>query len=236
MSASGTYDFAPGVGEVILNALSRIGIRGPSIKAEHLATAAVEANLLQAEWANKGPTLWTVDTVVTPTVVGTATYPVPPETIMILNVTRGILNGDGTETDIVISPLSRQEYFSYPNKTTPGPPTSFWFDRQISPTITLWPVPDDVYNLNVQRFRQIQDANIGAAGNFQIPYRWLDAACAGLAFRLARHYATNLEMQRKIDYEGNKAMGMRGAYDIAADQDVEDSSLYILPALSGYYR
>ena len=236
MTTSGTYDFAPGVGECLLNAFSRIGIRGPSLKAEHFQTGYMEANLMQAEWSNRGPTLWTVDTVTTPTVAGTATYSVPAATIMILNVTRGIILNDGTETDIVITPLSRQEYFSYPNKSTPGPPTSYWFDRTISPTITLWPVPDDVFNLNVQRFRQIQDADMAAAGNFEIPYRWLDAACAGLALRLSRHYATNLEQQRKIDYEGNKAMGMKGAYDHAADQDTEESHLYILPALIGYYR
>jgi len=236
MTTSGTYDFAPGVGEVILNAFSRIGMRAPSLKAEHFVTAAMEANLLQVEWSNRGPTLWTIDTVVTPTVAGTATYPVPATTIMVLNVSRGILNSDGSETDIVLSPLSRQEYFSYPNKATLGSPTSYWFDRQIAPTITLWPVPDDVYNLNVQRFRQVQDANVAAAGNFEVPYRWLDAAAAGLALRLSRHYATNLEQQRKIDYEGNKAMGMKGAYDHAADQDVEDASLFILPALVGYYR
>jgi len=62
MSApSGTYDFAPSVGECVLNALSRIRIRGPMVKAEHLFTVQMEANLMQQQWNNMGCNLWTQD-------------------------------------------------------------------------------------------------------------------------------------------------------------------------------
>lgn len=195
-----------------------------------------EANLMQVEWSNKGPNLWTVSEFVIPTVQGVATYQIPQQTIMVLNATIGTVASDGTQTEIVITSLSRTEYASYPIKTTQGRPTSYWFDRLIAPTITLWPVPDNVYNLNVWLFSQVQDASVQGAGSFQIPYRWLDAACAGLAWRLARHYAPpELEQLRKQDYEGVPGLH-KGAYQIAADQDTEDTSLYLVPALSGYYR
>lgn len=190
---------------------------------------------MQVEWSNKGPNLWTVSEFVIPAVQGTATYSIPPQTIMVLNMTRGTVASDGTETEITMTSLSRTEYVSYPIKTIQGPPVSYWFDRLIASSITLWPVPDNSYNINVWLFSQVQDADVSGATQFQVPYRWLDAACAGLAWRLARHYAPpEVEMLRKQDYLGD---GMhKGVYQIAADQDVEDTSLYLVPALSGYYR
>jgi len=231
MTTTGTYGFAPSGGEVLLNALSRIGKRGPDIKPEHLMTGAFEASLMQVEWNNRGPNLWTVDEQTIPTVVGTAVYAVPATTIMVLDVTIGFIQTDGSQTELRISPISRSEYMSYPNKTTPGRPTIYWYDRLAAPSITLWPVPDQVYNLNFFRYRQIQDFSLNGAPQPEWINRFLDAGCAGIAKRLARHYpppppATIGDL--KADYEE--------AYKYAATQDVEDSQLYIMPSLSSYFR
>ena len=84
--------FAPSVGESVLNALSRIRIRGPMVKAEHLFTAQMEANLMQQQWNNMGPNLWTQDDnpIVIACVAGQATYSVPGITVMMTNVTRSL--------------------------------------------------------------------------------------------------------------------------------------------------
>jgi hypothetical protein len=226
LATTGTYSFAPSVGECVLNALSRLQIRGPAVMAEHMQQALIEANLMQAEWSNRGPNLWDVDLQTVSMIPGQASYAVPPETVMILDVTVG-LGTAPDETEIRITPLSRSEYMSYPNKDTPGRPTSYWFDRLIAPTITLWPVPDQDYSLNYYRYRQIQDAATASATNFEIPFLWLDAACAGLAHRLARHYAPQLEQQRKMDAVE--------AWGYAATQNVEDAPLYITPMIGAYY-
>jgi len=52
--------------------------------------------------------------------------------------------------------------------------------------------------------------------------------CAGLAYRLARIYAPALEDKRKTDY--------MEAWQIAADSDLENTPVRIIPRLSGYYR
>jgi hypothetical protein len=222
-----TFAFAPSIGECGLNALSRIRIRGSMVKAEHLHQTYLESNLMQAEWSNRGPNLWTVDSFVIETVIGQATYPIPPETVMVLNVTLGL----GTapwEQELTITSVSRQEYTMYPNKGKIARPTTYWFDRLLAPQITLWPVPDQIYNLHITRFRQIMDASLRNAGNLEIPYLWLDCACAGLSHRLARHYAQDLEGQRKGDYDE--------AYRIASTQNVEDAPLYIVPMVWSYFR
>jgi len=225
-NTSGTFNFFPSLGEVTLNALSRIRIRGPAVLAEHLHQAWMEANLMQVEWSNRGPNLWKVSEAIYPTVPGVATYSIPSTVIMVLNVTIGA----GTypeEQELTLTTITRQEYTMQPNKATQARPTSFWFDRLISPTITLWPTPDQVYNLHVWSFGQQFDAVQRGAMQLDVPYRWLDAACAGLSARLAVHYAQDLEAARKTMSDD--------AYRIAATQDTEDGSIYLLPMVQGYY-
>ena len=225
LNVTNSFDFAPSVGECVLNALSRIQIRGPMIKQSMLMIAAMEANLMQSEWSNRGPNLWTVDAQEVDTVPGYATYTVDPSTIAVLEVTLG--QGDPPdETEIMLTSISRTQYMAYPNKQLQGRPTVYWYDILISPTITLWPVPDRVYHLHFSRDRQQMDATMRNAGNFEAPYRWLDACCAGLSHRLARHYAPALEGQRKADYAE--------AYKFAANRDTENAMLYISPMLEYY--
>ena len=46
-------------------------------------------------------------------------------------------------TDISTSRIGRQDYLTIPDKTTQGRPTQFFVDRQITPTITVWPSPEN---------------------------------------------------------------------------------------------
>jgi len=164
------------------------------------------------------------------TSVPAATYSVDPITVMILDVYVTIgTNGTTTEIDRIIMPVSRTEYASYPNKQQAGFPTVFWFDRLISPTITLWPSPDgNEVSFKYYRVRQVQDANYTGGQTVEIPYRWLEAFADGLAYRLAKIWAPQM------------AVGLKAAadesYSIAANQDVENVSMYISPTVSGYYR
>lgn len=230
MATSGTFTYAPSAGEVLLNAFSRIGIRGPDLTADHMQTAATEANLLQAQWSNTGPNLWTVDLQTVPLVQGTGTYAVPANTVMILDAWITTTDAGGSSTDRVIVPVSRTEYASYPNKELQSPPTCYWFDRLIAPTVTLWAVPDQtgVYALKYYRYRQVQDAALSGGTQVEIPYLWLDALAAGMAHRLSRHFAPAIEQLRKADAVE--------AYQIAATQNTEDVDLFISPMLGQYSR
>ena len=190
MTTSGTYNFNPSLGEVVLNAFARCGIRRTALVQEHLQDARFEANLLFSEWSNRGVNLWKVDLQTVPLIEGTTLYTVPSNTVMILDAY--IATGSGqSEFDRMIMPISRSEYSQTPNKNLQAPPTVFWFDRLINPTITVWPVPDqsNYYTLKYYRVIQIQDAEMENAQTLDVPYRWLDATCAGLASRLAAIYA-----------------------------------------------
>ena len=229
MATSGTYNFLPSVGELVVAAYRRIKIHRSELVSEHFADAKTEANLLQVQWACLGPVLWTVDLQTVNLVEGQATYSVPEDTVMMLDVYVSIPNGDGTTTDRIITPYSRTEYASTPDKSQQGFPTVFWFDRLISPTFTLWPVPDGSEpTLSYYRFTQIQDATTTNATNPQIPYLSLDAYVACLSHRLARIYATDLEAAREAD--ATKAL------TVMFTQINEFVPLYISPICSSYWR
>ena len=226
MTTSGTYAFNPALGEIVLYAYQNIGVRPTSVLQEHMESARMATNMMLARFSNQGVNLWAVDLVTVPLVQGTSTYAVDGNTIMVLDAYTTTDSG----IDRVIMPISRTEYASYPNKTQQGFPTSYWFDRLVSPTITLWPVPDgsSATILKYYRVRQIQDANLQNGENAEIPYRWLEALSDGLAYRLARIWAPQIAPQLKMQADES--------YQIAAAQDVEAVPTYISPMLGGYFK
>lgn len=231
MTASGTYDYNPSIGEVILYAFNLIGLRSTAITQEHMNSAKQAMNMMLSTWANRGVNLWKVDLVTEALIAGQATYAIQDRTIMVLDAYVSTDNGGGNMTDRIISPISRSEYATYPNKDMQGFPTVFWFDRLISPTITLWPVPPTnggPTTLSYYRVKQIEDANLPGGETLDVPYRWLDAFSSGLAYYLARLWAPERKADLKADAEE--------AYQIAAAQDVENTQFYISPMIGGYFR
>jgi hypothetical protein len=227
MATSGTYSFQPSIGELVLYAYNLIGVRNTSIVQEHMESARMATNMLLASWSNRGVNLWKVDLVTTPLVQGTTTYAVDPSTVVILDAY--VTVGADPAIDRIIMPISRSEYANYPNKEQQGFPTVFWFDRLLSPTVTIWPVPDgQQVNLKYYRLVQIQDAAFTSGQTADIPYLWMEAFAFALAFRLG------------LTWNPQMATGMKAladeAYQIAADQNIETAQQYITPMLGGYYR
>ena len=227
MATTGTFAFAPALSDIVLNAFSRIGIRRTELTQQHLADAGVESNLTLVRMSNHQPNLWTSNLISVPLVSGTALYTLPPETVSIL-VAYLTVTSRGSSTDRVLAPLSTVEYASFPNKTQAGVPTSFWFDRQITPEITVWQVPNAAatYTLKLQTVRQVQDASMPNGVQLDIPYRAYDAFTADLSHRLSRHYAKDLEPARKIDAQE--------AWKEFMDQDQEDVPMSLIPGLASY--
>lgn len=226
MTTSGTYAFNPALGEIVLYAYQNIGVRPTSVLQEHMESARMATNMMLSRWSNQGVNLWAVDLIEVPLVEGQTTYAVDSNTIMVLDAYTTTSSG----IDRVIMPISRTEYASYPNKTQQGFPTSYWYDRLVSPTITLWPVPDgsSATILKYYRVRQIQDANLQNGENAEIPYRWLEAFADGLTYRLARIWAP--QMAQLLKGQADES------YQIAAMQDVETVPTYISPMIGGYFR
>jgi hypothetical protein len=224
MAISGTITFNPTMADCTVNAFGRIQIRADQLTAQHLRDARFEANLLCQSWANRGINLWTVDLESFSTVASTASYTATAGTISVLDV---YINDD--DQDLILPPVSRSDYASQPDKTVEGRPTMIWVNRQSpTPTLTLWPTPDDVYTVSYYRIRQIDDVALDSTGNPDVILRFTDAFVAGLSHRMARIWRPELEMQRKGDADQ--------AFAEASSNDVEEGiTMYITPAVGSYY-
>ena len=229
MTSSGTNDFAPSNGEVVLFSYAMCGIRRTEILQEHLTDARLAMNIMLAEWGNDTPNLWKVDLIETPLVQGTATYAVDPSTIMMLDAYIRIDDGNGNPIDRIIWPISRTEYASMPNKDMQAAPTVFWFDRLLSPTVTLWQVPDNngPYTLRYYRITYIYDANLPNGETPDIPNLWLAAFSYGLAARLAEIYGP--DRADRLMTRANQTLAK------AQEQNTENVPLMIGVGLDRYY-
>jgi hypothetical protein len=228
LNTSGTYNFAPSMGETVLFAYGACGVRRVALTQAHFQDARIATNMLLGRWSSVGVNLWQVDQQTVQLVQGQATYQVPSNTIVMLDAYYSTTSGTA-QTDRIMLPVSRTEYASYPNKQSQGAPTVFWFDRLLSPTVTLWPVPNGSQaSFSYYRLRQTQDANFQDGQNVEIPWYFLEAYALGLAYRLALvHAPDRVPTLKPLADE---------AWGIASTQNVETANTYISPMMGGYWR
>ena len=93
-------------------------------------TARRSLNILTIEWANRGLNFWTVEQNQIPMVTGQAMYPVPVNTIDILDSVIRQNNSTTNQIDINISRIAEPTYMSLPNKLAQGRPIQVWYNRQ----------------------------------------------------------------------------------------------------------
>lgn len=133
-------------------------------------------------------------------------------------------------TDRVLYPLGRDDYSSLAAKTTAGLPTSYWFNRQSTPTITFWPIPDSdgPYQFNYYALSQIQDASLQSGAGLDVPYRFLEAYAAAVAAHLAMKWRPDI-------FPALTAYADK-VWIEASDADREEVSFYVAPDFSGYFQ
>jgi hypothetical protein len=223
-----SYQFDPSLGEVTIYAFNLCGIRTTSLTQEHMNSARMAANLVMMDWSNKGVNLWQVELVTVPFVQGTATYAVSPSVSLILDLYVTVTNGSAS-TNRYILPISRTEYASYANITNQGFPTTYWFDRLLSPSVTFWPVPDgNEASFSYYASQQIQDSAFTSGQQLDIPVIWMRAFAYALAAELGAMWAP--------DKAAGLSMMAEKLYNTVAEYNIETSAVYISPTVSSYWR
>ena len=187
-------------------------------------TARRSLNLLSIEWANRGVNLWTVEEGTVSLVSGTGTYDLPVDTIDLLEHVIRTTSG-GQNQDIHISRISVSDYATIPNKAQTGRPIQIWIDRQNTPRVHVWPVPDSstTYTLLYWRLRRIEDVGNTGQLTFDIPFRFIPCLISGLAYQIAsKRPEAEVRLPRlKQDYEEQ--------WILAAQEDREKSSERFVP-------
>lgn len=223
MATSGTAAFNLDIVEIIEEAYEQAGLELRS--GYDMKTARRSLNLLAIDWSNRGYNLWTVEQAVVPLLTGVATYALPADTIDVVEMVISSTSGT-TTTDIAVTRIGMATYATIPVKATQGRPVQVWVDRQITPQITVWPVPpDDTYTLKYWRLRRIQDAGTSGELTFDIPTRFLPCLISGLAYKIAlKRPGQEARLERlKSEYEG--------AWIEAATEDREKVTMRIVPAI-----
>jgi hypothetical protein len=172
--------------EIAQEASERAGIEFRSGYSLRTARRALE--LLAIEWANRGLNLWTIEGPVTVNLTANEPeYSLPVDTVDLIEHAIRTTTGTTTQSDLPLSRMTVSEYAAIPNKLSTGRPSLILIQRLIAPQVQLWQVPSDdtTYQLIYWRLRRLLPLAPGGTGTTEIPWRFIPAMIAGLAYYLA---------------------------------------------------
>lgn len=219
MTVSGSTDFELDVADYIEEAFERCGLEVRT--GYDLKTAKRSLNLMFADWANRGLNQWTIEQRTFTVTANDGDYTLGTDVIDILSL---VVRRSGT--DYALDRVSRDEFLNIPTKTTQGRPTQFFVDRQITPNLKVWPLPDNstdeiIYNA----LTRLDDADI-YTNTLGVPFRFYPALAAGLAYYMSIKRAPDRMQMLKAIYEEeiNRAM----------DEDRDRASFRVAPDLRNY--
>ena len=220
MTTSGSTNFELDVSDYIEEAFERCGLEVRT--GYDLKTAKRSLNLLFADWANRGLNQWTIAQRTQTVTASDGNYNLGTDVIDVLSmVVRR------SSTDLSMSRISRDEYLSIPNKSTTGRPTQFFIDRQITPEIKIWPLPENSTDvLYFDCLTRIEDADT-FTNTIDVPFRFYPCLAAGLAYYIAIKKAPDRIQLLKSIYDEE--------FDSAQAEDRDRASFTVAPSLQ-YYR
>ena len=220
MTVSGTKLFELDVTEYIEEAFERCGLEVRT--GYDMKSAKRSLNIMLAEWANRGLNQWTIQQVSVTVTQVTAAYSLGADTIDILSA---VVQRDGV--DYGISRVSRDDFLNIPDKTSQSRISQFYVDRQITPSLKVWPTPDNSTDVIIyNRLVRLDDAG-AAANTLEIPFRFYPALSAGLAYYISLKRAPQRTQILKAVYEEELERAMA--------EDRDRASFQVAPSLE-YYR
>jgi hypothetical protein len=220
MTTSGSKDFELDVAEYIEEAFERCGLEVRT--GYDLKTAKRSMNLMLAEWANRGLNQWTIKQRTVTLTQGDGDYDLGTDVIDILSVVVRRSN-----TDYALDRISRDSFLSIPNKTTQGRPSQFFLDRQVTPNLKVWPVPENATDvIYYDALTRMDDAD-AQTNTLDMPFRFYPCLAAGLAYYIAMKRAPQRIQLLKAVYEEE--------FERAMAEDRDRASFNVVPQYE-YFR
>jgi len=219
MAVSSSVDFELDVAEYIEEAFERCGLEART--GYDLKTAKRSMNILFADWANRGINQWTIAQRSFTVTDNDGQYDLSADVIDILSL---VIQRDST--DYSLDRISRDAYLNIPTKTTQSRPTQYFLDRQITPNLKLWPLPENSTDvIFYDALIRLDDAD-SFVDTIQVPFRFYPALAAGLAYYIAVKKAPDRIPLLKPMYEEELGRAM--------EEDRDRSSFQVAPQLRGY--
>ena len=200
MATSNSIDFILTARKIITFALRKINVTAQteSVSAEDAERAMEELNLILKGWM-RYEHLWRKTEGKVLIVANLAAYSLVPRPFRILDVRYR----DSSSIDTIMTPMSRDLYFTLPDKTVTGTPTQWWFDPQRdTDSLFIWPVlsalnsttPEELRITFQRRFEDVDNLD----NNVDIPQQYLEVTAYSLAARLADSYGRSGEHINRI--------------------------------------
>jgi hypothetical protein len=219
MTVSGSKNFELDVAEYIEEAFERCGLEART--GYDLKTAKRSMNILFADWANRGINQWTIAQRSFTVTDNDGQYDLSADVIDILSL---VIQRDST--DYSLDRISRDAYLNIPTKTTQSRPTQYFLDRQITPNLKLWPLPENSTDvIFYDALVRLDDAD-SFVDTIQVPFRFYPALAAGLAYYIAVKKAPDRIPLLKPMYEEELGRAM--------EEDRDRSSFQVAPQLRSY--
>ena len=227
-STSNVAAWTPNFQDIIEEACERAGFE---IRTGYqFRTARRSLNILFQEWANRGLNLWTVTSAEIPLIQGQVTYDLPADCVDIIEHTiRQNQGSQYNQTDIIIPRIALPTYAAIPNKLAQGRPVQVYVNRQAPrPQINIWPTANTSgYIFRYWYLRRIQDASQPGFQTVDMPFRFVPAIIAGLAYHMA------VKTPESMDRIPMLKQMYEEAYQLAADEDRDRAPVRFVP-LMGY--
>ena len=166
-NTSGQTAFNLDLTELVEEAFERAGSELRS--GYDLRTARRSLNLMFADWANRGINLWTIEQGTINLVQGQNTYPVPDDTVDLLeHVIRTNANSTSNQSDLTITRISVSTYATLPNKLAQGRPIQVWVQRYNGQTTPVSATLSTTISSTATTITVSSAANLPAAGFIKI--------------------------------------------------------------------
>jgi len=207
---------------LVTEALGLLGlVDGESpISSDDLEAGSRQLGMFLKSIQAEGATLWMRRRLTVDLTEGEKDYILSDSSITALDVIQATTSDDEEgENEIPIKMISRRDYMDFTGKNSTGRPVQMWFhsDEADGPTVTVWPIPDDEYVLNLDHREPFSDIT-SATAEIEIPDYWQEAIVYGLAKRCGIAFGkAGTDRFREIRADAKDLYDTAAAFDIVMD-------------------
>ena len=133
---------------------------------------------------------------------------------------------------IPLARLNRDDYWNLPNKQFPSQRSlQYWFDRTIEPSMYLWPVPNNDFQM-FQLLVEKQMEDVGSLTNeIYVPDRWIASVQSTLSHKLSLQIpGVDINRIQYLEQQADKLFMQ------ASNEERDKSPIYFQPNISYYTR
>jgi hypothetical protein len=175
VATSGVSSFDPTFDDILQDAVAMVG--GGPVLADELISAKRGLDYLVTDLQNKNILLHKIETTVVPVSISVSGLSLGPSVSDVL-----VASIRTSSADILMERDGYERWAEIPTKAQTGRPTRFWCDRRREgSTISLWPIPDQTYDVVLTIQKNAEDT-LRAFDNVDLPRRFMPAILYGLAY------------------------------------------------------